>query len=67
MGDLPELDLSKPCIDCADGKHSACTSALCGCIAAHADDDALMRGFKRLKRMRQPEREAWVRGGWTMP
>lgn len=61
-----EVDLQRPCPPCADGQHSACTM-ICGCIASHADDDQLMRGFKRLKRQMHPEREAWVRGGWAMP
>lgn len=57
-------DFSRPCADCADGNHDQCQGGVCGCIAAHADDDAIMRGFKALKRAANPEREAWVKGGW---
>lgn len=57
-------DFSVPCPVCKDGRHDECTGGLCGCIAPHADDEPMMRGFKRLKRTLHPEREAWTKGGW---
>jgi hypothetical protein len=57
--------LSRPCLPCADGQHGGCGQGLCGCIAPHTDDDQTMRGFKRIKRMLHPDREAWTRGGWS--
>jgi hypothetical protein len=57
-------DFSRPCVDCVAGYHDACASVVCGCIADHSDDDAMMRGFKSLKREFHPEREAWTAGGW---
>jgi hypothetical protein len=57
-------EFSQPCPLCRDGRHD-CTDSLCGCIADHANDTAMIRGFKRLKRQLHPEREAEVRGGWA--
>jgi hypothetical protein len=61
---MSDDDFSQPCPVCKDGRHDECTGGLCGCIAPHADDEAIMRGFKRLKRTLHPEREAWTKGGW---
>lgn len=57
------LDLSRPCEACIKGQHDQC-GGVCGCIADHQGDEAMMRGFKRLKREMHPEREAWTAGGW---
>jgi len=58
-------DFSRPCVACADGRHASCTVVVCGCIADHAGDEPMMRGFKRIKRQLHPERESWTRGGWS--
>jgi hypothetical protein len=53
-----------PCGVCRDGEHQRCVDA-CGCLADHADDSTILRGFKRLKRIMHPERESWTAGGWS--
>lgn len=58
-------DFDQPCTACRDGMHDACAEGVCGCIAPHQLDDAIMRGFKVLKRELHPEREGWTRGGWS--
>jgi hypothetical protein len=60
----PDL-FDQPCIRCSDGQHDGCHDATCGCLADHASDDDLMRGFKRMKRILHPGRELWVSGGWS--
>lgn len=64
MSEDAAIDFSRPCDPCRDGYHDQC-AGICGCIADHADDESILRGFKRLKRAMCPEREAWVRGGWS--
>ena len=61
----PEFDFSRPCATCRQGLHEECQDGLCGCIADHPGDEAMMRGFKRVKRAMHPEREADVAGGWS--
>lgn len=60
-----ETPYSQPCDTCRDGDHEECQNGTCGCLATHPDDDQVMRGFKRFKRALHPEREQWVRGGWS--
>lgn len=64
---MTDIDFSRPCDTCVDGRHAECKSSLCGCIASHPDDDQMMRGFKIVKRRLHPERESWTRGGWSTP
>ena len=57
-------DFSQPCVPSREGLHAQCAPGLCGCLADHPDDEDIMRGFKRVKRLLHPEREEQVRGGW---
>lgn len=56
--------LQEPCAKCKEGNHDDCNSVLCGCIAPHKDDEDIVLGFKKIKRMMHPERESWTKGGW---
>jgi hypothetical protein len=55
----------RPCPTCAAGRHEQCYAPTCGCLADHPTDDTPNRNFKKTKRARYPDREPWVKGGWT--
>lgn len=53
------------CDACMAGRHEDCTLQIaemtcCNCYEPHPDDDAVMLGFKRLKRMSRAELELEV-------
>jgi len=65
MSDIFAANNSRPCKMCAEGRHLECIVSVCECIANHPDDSSILRGFKILRRATNPEREAWVKGGWS--
>lgn len=58
-------DFSRPCPECAAGRHPGCSGQPCGCIVVHAGDSRTVLGFKRVKQQLHQERASWTRGGFA--